>query len=206
MRGFIPVHYINYAFSLPFYFCHSSVFGTRTQKVFLIFVTSYPDRDSCHFLCQTANVFDSNRLLVPRKDRLGNCLKYSRFVERALEKDFRAVHLEMTDSRQGFRARRKEKARSIIDSFVRAVPKERMIPGTREATKSEFSVVRSSLRVCTHARMSSGVLYPAPIYDRANWQSLQPLGIMPINTFFDESIARMRARKRMDGGAYPVRR
>jgi len=29
---------------------------------------------------------------------------------------------------------------------------------------------------------------------------------MPINTFFDESTARMRARKQMDGGAYSVRR
>jgi len=27
---------------------------------------------------------------------------------------------------------------------------------------------------------------------------------MPINTFFDESTARMRVRMRMDGGVYPV--
>lgn len=46
-------------------------------------------------------------------------------------------------------------------------------------------------------------MYRAPIYDRANRQSLQArlARIMPINTFFDESTARQSR-----GRTYPVRR
>jgi len=85
--------------------------------------------------------------------------------------------------------------------LVRAIPKEGTIPGRASslgrATKSEFVVGFVASR--SHARAHIG-----PIYGRANWQPLQPLGIMPINTFFDESTARMRVRMRMDGGVYPV--
>lgn len=69
----------------------------------------------------------------------------------------------------------------------------------RNSSLSLSDRVPSHSHARMHAHAHIDVLYSAPIYGRANWQPLQPLGIMPINTFFDESTRARHVRMRMDG-------
>lgn len=152
-----------FSFSLPFF-----RFWYEYAEAFLIFIIFHSDQ-LCHFLCQTANVFD-----VFDSNRLYSCQE--KIDLELLEIYIFAVRGTCACERFSRRAFRNDRFEAGISSATKGIgsidrrklrscgPKGKNDSGNAEnivaegATKSEF-VVRSSLRVCTHARTSSGVPY-----------------------------------------------